>query len=36
MRPRLIQGKNLLVSCHGGSGRALAKIISNISNEDVM
>ena len=33
MRRKLVEGKNLLVSAHGGSARALAKIIYDLPNE---
>jgi len=36
LKGKLIAGKNILVSAHGGSGRGLAKIISNLPNEDIM
>lgn len=34
--PKLLYGKNLLVSAHGGSARALAKIVTNLHDSEIM
>ena len=35
IKPQLCQGKNILISAHGGSLRALIKIISDLSNQQI-
>jgi 2,3-bisphosphoglycerate-dependent phosphoglycerate mutase len=35
IKPRLMAGKNILISAHGNSLRALDKYLENISNEDI-
>jgi len=32
LKGKLLGGKNILISAHGGSARGLAKIISNLPN----
>lgn len=35
IKPRLMAGKNILISAHGNSLRALGKYLENISDEDI-
>ncbi len=36
LAPKLFSGKNLLISAHGGSARALAKIITDLKDSYIM
>jgi 2,3-bisphosphoglycerate-dependent phosphoglycerate mutase len=36
LRPKLLDGKNVIIAAHGNSLRALSKYIEQISDEDIM